>query len=152
MVAWEYQLFNKAQGGGMAAGRNAWIDGGFRYGSGFINALPQDAGGLKHHHFPGSEDKILFGLGVAATPGIFTADTKFAETADQDIFIPGQGIFDNIHNAFHSVARFKLTEPDMEINIVNNLFFGQGHGRNSLLLPKGESEPANSYATIIIHL
>jgi hypothetical protein len=136
----------------MTAGRNAWNEGRCRFGSGFINALPQDAGGLKHHHFPGPEDKILFGLGVAASPGIFTADTEFAETADQDIFILCQGIFDNIQNAFHGVARFQLTEPDVEINIVNNLFFGQGHGRNSFLLPEGKSEPANRYATIIKHL
>jgi hypothetical protein len=145
-------LVHKAQGRGIAAGRNAWNDGGFRLGSGFINALPQDAGGLKHHYFPGPEDKIFFGLGVAASPGIFAPDTEFAETADQDIFILGQGIFDDIQNTFHGVACFQLTEPDVEINIVNNLFFGQGHGQNSLLLPEGESEPANRYATIIIHL
>jgi hypothetical protein len=120
--------------------------------SSFINTLPQNARSFKYHHFPGPQDKILFGLGVAASSGIFASDTKLTETTDQDIFISGKGVFDDIQNAFHGVARFLFTEPDLKIYVVDHLFFGQGHGRNSFLLPESGSEPANSYATIIIHL
>jgi len=58
--------------------------------------MPQDARGFKNHHAAGAQDKVLFGLGVAASPGILTADTEFAKAADQDVFLPGEGIFDNI--------------------------------------------------------
>jgi hypothetical protein len=120
--------------------------------SGLIDALSQDAGGFKNHHSAGSQDEILFGLGVAAPPGIFAADTKFAKAADQDIFLLGKGIFDNIQDAFHGAASFLLTQPDLEINVVNNLFFGQGHGWNSFFLPEGRGNLQSSYATIIINL
>jgi hypothetical protein len=109
---------------------------------GFINPLPQDAGGLKHHYASGPQDEVLFGLRVAAAPGILATDTEFAKTTDQDVFFLGQGIFHNIQNAFYGAASFLLAQPDLEINVINNLFFGQGHGRNSFLLPEGKSEPA----------
>jgi hypothetical protein len=97
-----------------------------------IDTLPQNAGGLENYDAAGSEDKIFFGLGIAAAPGIFATDAKFAKAADQDVFFSGQSIFDDIQNAFDGVARFLLTEPELEINSIDNLFFGQGHGRKLL--------------------
>jgi hypothetical protein len=104
--------------------------------------LAQDAGGFKDDNPPGPEDEILFGLRVAAAPGVFAADAEFAKAADEDIFFPGQGVFDDIQDAFQGAASFLLTEAELEINVINNLFFGQGHGRNSLLEPENVSDSA----------
>jgi hypothetical protein len=107
-----------------------------------IDTLPQYAGGLKNHNSSGPQNEILFGLGVAAAARILAADTKLAKAADEDIFFPGKGVFDNIQDAFHGAASFLLTEPELEIDVSDNLFFGQGHGWNSFLLPEGGVEPA----------
>jgi hypothetical protein len=76
----------------------------------------------------------LLGLGVAATARIFAPDAEFTKAADQDVLFPGKGVFNNIQNAFDGTARFLLAEPELEINVIDNLFFGQGHGLKLLPL------------------
>jgi hypothetical protein len=102
--------------------------------SGFIYPLPQDTRSFKNHHAASSEDKVLLGLRVAAAAGIFVPDAEFAKAADQDVFFPGQGVFNNIQNAFHGTASFLFVEPELEINVIDNLFFSQCHGLKLLAL------------------
>ena len=100
----------------------------------FIYALPQDTGGFKNYYSASPQDEVLFGLGIAAAAGILTPDAEFAKAADEDVLFPGEGVFDNIQNAFNSAPRFLFAEPELKINSIDNLFFGQGHGLKLLPL------------------
>jgi hypothetical protein len=117
-----------------------------------IDTLPQYPRGFKYYNPPGPQDEILFSLGVAAAAGILAADAEFAKAADKHVFFPGKGIFDNIQNTFNGTARFLLIKPELEIDIIDNLFFGQGHGLLLLPLIRGGMNMQNIYLTIIIYL
>jgi hypothetical protein len=99
----------------------------------FIDTLPQDTGGFENYNPPSPQDEVLFGLGIAAAAGIFAPDAEFAKAADENIFLPGESVFNDIQDTFNGTTRFLLTEPELEINSVDNFFFGQGHGL--ILLP-----------------
>jgi hypothetical protein len=94
----------------------------------FIDTLPEDTGGFENYDPSSPQDEVLFGLGIAAAARIFAPDAEFAKAADENVFFPGESVFNDIQDTFDGTARFLLTEPELEINIVDNLFFGQGHG------------------------
>jgi len=92
-----------------------------------VYLVAKDAGGLEYDHPSCPELEIFSGLGISPPPCGFFLDNKFAEAADEEVFPPFQGPFDELKETFGHSPGLAFAESDLMVDSVDDLFFGQGH-------------------------
>jgi hypothetical protein len=94
-----------------------------------VNFFSQFSRALEGDDFSLFQNQVLPGGRVSSTAFSLVLDTKFAETADQNIFTAFESHFDDLDETFNHLGTFVLGKRQFFMNEIDDLGFRQGHGR-----------------------
>lgn len=112
-----------------------------------IDFVPQNSRGFENNYPSGSQLEVLSGLWVSSPPGGFLLDSKLAKTTDQEVFSSLQSLLQYFKKRFDDKPGMALAETNLMINVVNELFFRQGHLLSSSSNAFGKN--AHSFQSIV---
>jgi len=84
-------------------------------------------GAPESHHAPLLQHHVGPGGGIPSSPLFFLFDTKFAESANQDILILSQCAFDLLQQNFNQLSGSIFRKSEFIVNSIYNLSFCQCH-------------------------